>query len=42
MSHGRGVWSPGKPGSLRVRRNHLMRLCRKLGEQVENPTYIFA
>ncbi len=36
------VWSPGKPGNLRVLRTHLMRLRRKLGEDAENPKYIFA
>ena len=38
----RRVWSPGKPGNLRVLRTHLMRLRRKLGDDAENPTYIFA
>ncbi len=38
----RRVWSPGKPGNLRVLRTHLMRLRRKLGEDGENPRYIFA
>ena len=38
----RRVWSPGKPGNLRVLRTHLMHLRRKLGEDGENPTYIFA
>ena len=38
----RRVWSPGKPGNLRVLRTHLMRLRRKLGEDADNPTYIFA
>ncbi len=38
----RRVWSPGKPGNLRVLRTHLMKLRRKLGDDAENPTYIFA
>ena len=38
----RRVWSPGKPGNLRVLRTHLMRLRRKLGEEGSNPRYIFA
>ena len=38
----RRVWSPGKPGNLRVLRTHLMRLRRKLGEDGSNPKYIFA
>ena len=38
----RRVWGPGKPGNLRVLRTHLMRLRRKLGEDGENPRYIFA
>ncbi len=37
----RRVWSPGKPGNLRVLRTHLMHLRKKLGEDAENPTYIF-
>ena len=37
----RRVWSPGKPGNMRVLRTHLMRLRRKLGDDAENPTYIF-
>ncbi len=37
----RRVWRPGKPGNLRVLRTHLMRLRRKLGEDGENPKYIF-
>ncbi len=36
----RRVWSPGKPGNLRVLRTHLMRVRRKLGEDGENPRYI--
>ncbi len=38
----RRVWSPGKPGNLRVLRTHLMRLRRKLGEDGGNPRYIIA
>ena len=38
----RRVWSPGKPGNLRVLRTHLMRLRRKLGDDAANPKYIFA
>ncbi len=38
----RRVWSPGKPGNLKVLRTHLMRLRRKLGDDAEDPTYIFA
>lgn len=38
----RRVWSPGKPGNMRVLRTHLMRLRRKLGEDAANPKYIFA
>ena len=38
----RRVWSPGRPGNMRVRRTHLMRLRRKLGEDGKNPKYIFA
>ncbi len=38
----RRVWSPGKPGNLRVLRTHLMRLRHKLGEDAANPKYIFA
>ncbi len=38
----RRVWSPGKPGNLRVLRTHLMRLRRKLGDAAANPKYIFA
>ena len=38
----RRVWSPGKPGNMRVLRTHLMRLRRKLGDDAANPTYIFA
>ena len=38
----RRVWSPGRPGNMRVLRTHLMRLRRKLGEDGDNPRYIFA
>ena len=38
----RRVWSPAKPGNLRVLRTHLMRLRRKLGEDAADPKYIFA
>ena len=38
----RRVWSPGKPGNLRVLRTHLMHLRKKLGEDGENPRYILA
>ena len=38
----RRVWSPGKPGNLRVLRTHMMHLRRKLGEDAANPKYIFA
>ena len=38
----RRVWSPGKPGNLRLLRTHLMHLCKKLGEDGENPRYILA
>ena len=38
----RRVWSPGKPGNLRVLRTHLMRLRRKLGDVAANPRYIFS
>ena len=38
----RRVWSPGKPGNLRVLRTHLMKLRRKLGDDASNPKYIFA
>ena len=37
----RGVWSPGKPGTLRVPRTHQMRLRRKLGGDGTNPKCIF-
>ncbi len=38
----RRVWSPGKPGNLRVLRTHLMRVRKKLGEDGSNPRYILA
>ena len=38
----RRLWSPGKPGNLRVLRTHLMHLRRKLGEDGENPRYILS
>ena len=38
----RRVWSPGRPGNMRVLRTHLMRLRRKLGEDGGNPRYIFS
>ena len=37
----RRVWSPGKPGNLRVLRTHLKNLRRKLGDDAEYPKYIF-
>ena len=36
------VWGPTNPGTPRTIRTHLMRLRRKLGEDAENPTYVFA
>ena len=37
------VWGPANPaGGVRTIRTHLMRLRRLLGEDAENPTYIFA
>ena len=36
------VWGPVNPGSPSNIRSHLMRLRQKLGEDGENPTYIFA
>ena len=36
------VWGPANPGSPRVIRTRLLRLRRYLGEQAENPRYIFA
>ena len=38
----RRVWSPGKPGNLRVLCTHLMKLRRKLGDDAEHSTDIFA
>ena len=38
----RRVWSPAKPGNLRVLRTHLMRLRRKLGDDAADPRYIIA
>ncbi len=38
----RRVWSPGKPGNMRVLRTHMMRLRRKLGDDAANPKYILA
>ena len=38
----RRVWSPGRPGNMRVLRTTLMHLRRKLGDDAKNPTYIFA
>ena len=37
----RRVWSPGKPGNMRVLRTTLMHLRRKLGDDAANPTYVF-
>ena len=36
------LWGPTNTGSPRVIRTHLMRLRQRLGEDGENPTYIFA
>ena len=36
------VWGPTRPGSVQVIRTQLMRLRRKLGEDSEDPKYIFA
>ena len=36
------VWGAQKPGSVRTLRTHLVRLRRKLGEDAEHPSYIFA
>ena len=36
------VWGPANPGNPRTIRTHLMRLRQKLGEDGENPVYIFA
>ena len=35
------LWGPINTGSTRVTRTHLMRLRQKLGQDGENPTYIF-
>ena len=36
------MWGLTIPGSPRATRTHLMRLRQKLGEDGENPTYIFS
>ena len=36
------VWGPANPGNPRTIRTHLMRLRQKLGEDGENPTYVFS
>lgn len=36
------VWGPVNPGSPRTIRTHLMRLRQKLGEDGDNPTYVFS
>lgn len=36
------VWSTVNPGSPRTGRTHLTRLRQKLGEDGENPVYVFA
>ena len=36
------VWGKTEPGAPRTIRTHLMRLRRKLGEDADNPKYIFA
>ena len=36
------VWGKTEPGTPRTNRTHLMRLRRKLGEDADNPKYIFA
>ena len=36
------VWGNQKSGTVRTLRTHLVRLRRKLGEDAENPRYIFA
>ena len=36
------VWGARKSGTVRTLRTHLLRLRRKLGEDADNPTYIFA
>ena len=38
----RRVWGVNHSGTPRVIRTHPMRLRRKLGEDAENPTYVFA
>ena len=35
------VWEPTDPSNPKVIRTHLIRLRQKLGEDGENPTYIF-
>ena len=36
------VWGPANPGGPKTIRTHLNRLRRRLGEDGENPTYVFA
>ena len=36
------VWNPRKPGNIQALRTQLRRLRRKLGDDANNPTYIFA
>ena len=36
------VWGAQKSGGIRTLRTHLVRLRRKLGDEAENPTYVFA
>ena len=36
------VWGKTEPGTPRAIRTHLMRLRRKLGEDADDPKYIFA
>ena len=38
----RRLWGPKKPGDIRALRTHLRRLRQKLGEDGNNPTWIFA
>ena len=38
----RRVWSPKKLGDLRALRAHIRRIRSKLGEDGNNPTYVFA
>jgi len=38
----RRVWGPRKSGDIRALRTHLRRLRQKLGEDGNNPTWIFA